>query len=285
MRARHRNAARPMVEQIPLGPNAMALRERCVAVLLDSGLPPWVAAYAYATLSRYVLGSSCPPYRPPGTAAQDDPTTPRRLRRRPRPVALRLGRQHGRRRAALRTGRAGRAPGTRIPIMATLLPIRRSCQVQVRGSRGSAACDSGTRCGEEDSPGSLNRLCRVCRRSPAGRSPIPMALSCPGSEGMRSRVRPTASFCAVAPAGRAVVRAGPTIRARRGLPDALDAASDVYVPCGEPGPQCLDHVATDLGVAGVSRPLAVSSVRAVGRRSLRRARRRSRRSGRRTSRP
>ena len=56
MRARHRNAARPMVEQIPLGPNAMALRERCVAVLLDSGLPPWVAAYAYATLSRYVLG-------------------------------------------------------------------------------------------------------------------------------------------------------------------------------------------------------------------------------------
>lgn len=54
--ARHRNAARLMVEQIPLGPNAMALREHCVAVLLDSGFPPRTAAHAYATLSRYVLG-------------------------------------------------------------------------------------------------------------------------------------------------------------------------------------------------------------------------------------
>ncbi|MFF5367200.1 TetR/AcrR family transcriptional regulator [Streptomyces sp. NPDC013187] len=54
--ARHRNAARLLVEQIPVGPNAMALRERCVAVLLGSGFPPRVAAYAYATLSRYVLG-------------------------------------------------------------------------------------------------------------------------------------------------------------------------------------------------------------------------------------
>jgi AcrR family transcriptional regulator len=54
--ARHRNAARLLVEQIPLGPNAMTLRERCVAVLLDSGFPPRVAAYAYATLARYVLG-------------------------------------------------------------------------------------------------------------------------------------------------------------------------------------------------------------------------------------
>jgi AcrR family transcriptional regulator len=54
--ARHRNAARLMVEQIPLGPNAMALREHCVAVLLDSGFPPHVAARAYATLARYVLG-------------------------------------------------------------------------------------------------------------------------------------------------------------------------------------------------------------------------------------
>ncbi|MEU6803046.1 TetR/AcrR family transcriptional regulator [Streptomyces neyagawaensis] len=54
--ARHRNAARLMVEEIPLGPNAMALRERCVAALLDSGFPPRLAAHAFATLSRYVLG-------------------------------------------------------------------------------------------------------------------------------------------------------------------------------------------------------------------------------------
>lgn len=53
---RHRNAARLMVEHIPLGPNAMALRERCVAVLLDSGFSPRAAAHAYATLARYVLG-------------------------------------------------------------------------------------------------------------------------------------------------------------------------------------------------------------------------------------
>lgn len=54
--ARHRNAARLLVEQVPMGPNAMALRERCVAVLLNNGFPPRVAAHAYATLARYVLG-------------------------------------------------------------------------------------------------------------------------------------------------------------------------------------------------------------------------------------
>ncbi|MEH0474215.1 TetR/AcrR family transcriptional regulator C-terminal domain-containing protein [Streptomyces sp. B21-097] len=54
--ARHRNAARLMVERVPLGPNAMALREHCVAVLLAGGFPPRVAAHAYATLARYVLG-------------------------------------------------------------------------------------------------------------------------------------------------------------------------------------------------------------------------------------
>ncbi|WP_449351533.1 TetR/AcrR family transcriptional regulator [Streptomyces shaanxiensis] len=54
--ARHRNAARLLVEQTPMGANAMVLRERCVAVLLDSGFPPRAAAYAYATLARYVLG-------------------------------------------------------------------------------------------------------------------------------------------------------------------------------------------------------------------------------------
>ncbi|MER5808388.1 TetR/AcrR family transcriptional regulator [Streptomyces sp. NPDC002033] len=54
--ARHRNAARLLVEEIPLGPNAMALREQCVAALLDSGFPPRLAAHAFATLARYVLG-------------------------------------------------------------------------------------------------------------------------------------------------------------------------------------------------------------------------------------
>jgi AcrR family transcriptional regulator len=54
--SRHKNVAPLLVEQVQTGPNAMALRERCIAVLLDSRFPPRVAARAYATLARYVLG-------------------------------------------------------------------------------------------------------------------------------------------------------------------------------------------------------------------------------------
>jgi AcrR family transcriptional regulator len=53
---RHRKIAPLLMEQTPTGPNAMLLRERCLAVLLDGGLPPSLAARAYATLARYVLG-------------------------------------------------------------------------------------------------------------------------------------------------------------------------------------------------------------------------------------
>lgn len=53
---RHKNVAPLLAGQVPIGPNAMALRERCLAVLLDSGFPPRLAARAYATLARYVLG-------------------------------------------------------------------------------------------------------------------------------------------------------------------------------------------------------------------------------------
>ncbi|MEU3889936.1 TetR/AcrR family transcriptional regulator [Streptomyces sp. NPDC029041] len=70
--ARHSNAARLLVEQIPMGPNAMALRERCVAVLLDSGFPPRVAAYAYATLARYVLGFAVQVTGQGGAGRSDD---------------------------------------------------------------------------------------------------------------------------------------------------------------------------------------------------------------------
>ncbi|SPF06665.1 TetR/AcrR family transcriptional regulator [Streptomyces sp. MA5143a] len=70
--ARHRNAARLLVEQVPLGPNAMALRERCVAVLLDSGFPPRTAAQAYATLARYVLGFAVQANRHEGADRTED---------------------------------------------------------------------------------------------------------------------------------------------------------------------------------------------------------------------
>ncbi|MFJ9787435.1 TetR/AcrR family transcriptional regulator [Amycolatopsis sp. NPDC101161] len=53
---RHPKIAPLLIEQTPTGPNAMVLRERCLAVLLDGGLPPHLAARAYATLARYVLG-------------------------------------------------------------------------------------------------------------------------------------------------------------------------------------------------------------------------------------
>lgn len=54
--SRHGNVAPLLVEYTPMGPNALANRERCLAVLLDNGFSPAVAAHAYATLARYVLG-------------------------------------------------------------------------------------------------------------------------------------------------------------------------------------------------------------------------------------
>ncbi|MFZ1176596.1 MAG: TetR/AcrR family transcriptional regulator [Mycobacterium sp.] len=53
---RHRNVARLLAEDVPIGPNAMAARERLIAVLLDNGFPSPLAARSYATLARYVLG-------------------------------------------------------------------------------------------------------------------------------------------------------------------------------------------------------------------------------------
>jgi AcrR family transcriptional regulator len=53
---RHGNVASLLIEYTPMGPNALANRELCLTVLLDNGFPPAVAAHAYATLARYVLG-------------------------------------------------------------------------------------------------------------------------------------------------------------------------------------------------------------------------------------
>jgi AcrR family transcriptional regulator len=54
--SRHGNVASLLIEYTPMGPNALANRELCLSVLLDNGFPPAVAAHAYATLARYVLG-------------------------------------------------------------------------------------------------------------------------------------------------------------------------------------------------------------------------------------
>ncbi|NUS24784.1 MAG: TetR/AcrR family transcriptional regulator [Streptomyces sp.] len=70
--SRHQNAARLMVEQVPLGPKAMAVRERGVAVLLGSGFGPRQAAHAYATLARYVLGFAVQVNRLEGAGQSED---------------------------------------------------------------------------------------------------------------------------------------------------------------------------------------------------------------------
>lgn len=53
---KHANVAPLFVDQFPVGPNAMAQRERLIALLLDNGFAPKLAARSYATLAHYVLG-------------------------------------------------------------------------------------------------------------------------------------------------------------------------------------------------------------------------------------
>jgi AcrR family transcriptional regulator len=54
--SRHGNVASLLIGHVPMGPNALAHREKILTILLDNGFPPVVAAHAYATVSRYVLG-------------------------------------------------------------------------------------------------------------------------------------------------------------------------------------------------------------------------------------
>lgn len=54
--ARHRNLAPLLVQQVITGPNAMLIRERSIANLLDNGFAPHLAARSYATIARYILG-------------------------------------------------------------------------------------------------------------------------------------------------------------------------------------------------------------------------------------
>jgi AcrR family transcriptional regulator len=53
---RHRSVTPLLVGTVPVGPNALAARERMIAFLLASGFSPDLAARSYALLSRYVLG-------------------------------------------------------------------------------------------------------------------------------------------------------------------------------------------------------------------------------------
>ncbi|MGH3969725.1 MAG: TetR/AcrR family transcriptional regulator [Mycobacterium sp.] len=66
--SRHGNVAVLLLEYTPVGANALVNRELCLSVLLANGFRPPVAARAYATLARYVLGFAI---QLSGTAAAD----------------------------------------------------------------------------------------------------------------------------------------------------------------------------------------------------------------------
>jgi AcrR family transcriptional regulator len=52
----HQNVTPLLAAGVPIGPNALAARERMIAFLLANGFPPAMAARSYATLARYILG-------------------------------------------------------------------------------------------------------------------------------------------------------------------------------------------------------------------------------------
>lgn len=52
----HRGIAPLLIEQVPVGSNALALRERVLAVLLENNFSPAAASRAYAVIARYTLG-------------------------------------------------------------------------------------------------------------------------------------------------------------------------------------------------------------------------------------
>ena len=52
----HPNVAPIILGQVPVGPNALAIREHLLSLLLDAGFEPNMAASAYTTIAHYVLG-------------------------------------------------------------------------------------------------------------------------------------------------------------------------------------------------------------------------------------
>ena len=53
---RHRKLAPLLADHVPVGANAMALREAAIAALLDDGFSSRLAARSFVTVARYVLG-------------------------------------------------------------------------------------------------------------------------------------------------------------------------------------------------------------------------------------
>ena len=54
--AEHPNVLPLLVSQVPIGPNALAVRERTLATLAQFGFSPRLAARAYTAIAQYTLG-------------------------------------------------------------------------------------------------------------------------------------------------------------------------------------------------------------------------------------
>ncbi len=69
---RHPNALPLLTSQVPVGPNALAHRERTLAVLIACGFPLDLAASAYTALAHYVVGFAVQQHAP-GARQSEDP--------------------------------------------------------------------------------------------------------------------------------------------------------------------------------------------------------------------
>ena len=67
----HPNALPLLVSQVPVGPNALAIRERSVAVLLACGFPLDLAARAYTAVAHYVVGFALQQHAPGAPQRED----------------------------------------------------------------------------------------------------------------------------------------------------------------------------------------------------------------------
>ncbi len=70
----HPNAIRLVAGQVPVGPSALAVRERALATLVEGGLPVWLAARAFTTLGHFVIGFAAQQHAPgaPGPVEEAD---------------------------------------------------------------------------------------------------------------------------------------------------------------------------------------------------------------------
>ncbi len=67
----HPNALPLLVSEVPVGPNALIIRERALAVLLAGGFPPDLAARAYTAVAHYVVGFALQQHSPRSPRPED----------------------------------------------------------------------------------------------------------------------------------------------------------------------------------------------------------------------